>query len=362
MRFDRRSRLSAASRRQDQARIVRLIGLLVLVVLLIQVASRPSAWNWLVALSEPQEAVRPPEAAAGRPAVQVRRPADQPQLPDDEVYARVAEPGDSEAEASPDAAPEPAAGVRGGGPLLPAELFDGVQDDWFGLTRAEQPALIGISRALRDVESEQWSAAADRNATFDVLLNMPEVYRGRGVTISGTLRRLLPAELHHDSDVVRLWEAYVIANDARATPYIILSNEPPAGITPGDDLEARVSVDACYVRRIAYGTPRGEAVTSLLMAPTIRWTPLTTPGPEEVRREMGYGVIVFTGGVALVLIGVLAWFFVSDRRFRRSRMHQIAESRLDAAPEALSALDALDGGDPHQIRIEEPQESPAGRT
>ncbi|MEZ6066211.1 MAG: hypothetical protein R3B90_11000 [Planctomycetaceae bacterium] len=57
------------------------------------------------------------------------------------------------------------------------------------------------------------------------------------------------------------------------------------------------------------------------------------------------------------LVALLGWFAISDRRFRGSRLHEIAESRLDADPSDITALADIDGGDPHQIRITEDDEA-----
>lgn len=387
MRFDRRSRRSPAWNRQDQTRIVRLVGMLVLVLVLIQFAARPESWEWWTRLTEPPP---PPPAEAvppdGRPTITLRHPATEPSLPMDTVVARVEQEGGAEA---PSAAPSATEGTAPGteprpeaasqvppsaeetsppadrpdaAGRLPESFFTGVQNDWFGLTRAEQPALVKICQFLRTVDPAWLAERADRTVTFDVLLNDPDHYRGRPVAIQGTLRRLLPGQLRSEEGPVAVWEAYVVAPDSRNTPYLVFCNEAPPGMPRGDDLQEPVELQGYVIRRIGYATPRGEAVTLMLLAPTLTWRPMLLPSRETMQREMSWGALIFVGGMAVLVGGVLLWFFRSDRWFRRSHLHEIAEQRLAASAEELNRLAELDRGDPHHIEIDEGGESSSPRS
>ncbi len=387
MRFDRHSRRSPAWNRQDQTRIVRLVGMLVLVLVLIRLAARPESWEWWTAVTQPPEpAAVDAVPADGRPAIPLHRPGTEPSLPMDTVYARVEqEPGgERPAESSPST--EAAAGSQSlpetttqtpprgaeaerspsdqpdASGRLPDSFFTGVQNDWFGLTRAEQPALVRISDFLRTVDPAWLEARVDRTVTFDVLLNDPEYYRGRPVAIEGTLRRLLPGQLRSEQGPVAVWEGYVVAPDSRNTPYLVFFNEVPPNMPRGDDLQEPVQLNAYFVRRVGYATARGEAVTSLLIAPTLNRRPSLLPNREEMRREMNWGALVFVGGMAVLVGGVLVWFVRSDRWFRRSHLHEIAQSRLDVSADELGRLAELDAGDPHHIQIEEPADSTSARS
>jgi hypothetical protein len=386
MRFDRHSRRTPTWSRQDQMRIVRLVGMLVLVLVLIQLAARPESWEWWTTLTQPQEPSAVEAVPADeRPAIPLRRPATEPSLPMDTVYARVEkEPGGeepsasstaTEAAAGPQSLPEttpqvPPRGTEEESPpddqpdasgRLPDSFFTGVQNDWFGLTRGEQPALVRISEFLRTVDPAWLEARADRTVTFDVLLNNPEYYRGRPVAIQGTLRRLLAGQFFSEKGPVAVWEAYIVAPDSRNTPYLVFCNEVPGSMPRGDNLQEPVHLNAYFVRRVGYATARGEAVTSLLIAPTLSWRPMLLPSREAMQREMSWGALIFVGGMAVLVAGVLIWFFRSDRWFRHSRLHEIAQSRLDVSADELGRLAELDGGDPHHIRIDESADSAATR-
>jgi hypothetical protein len=365
MRFDRRSRPNPYVTRSDQFRLLRLVGLIALVMVLIQVAARPSSWNWFAALSDPQAAQQPGDDFGGPlTPLDIKRPEAAAPLPGDTFYGRVAETETASADAAEVALPEPspeAAPATADADQLPAEMFTGVEDDWLGATRAEQPALVRVARHIDAQGAAALEAIASREATFDSLVGRPEYFRGRPVQLAGRLRRCTQGRIGVGDEARDVWEAWVIAHDSHATPYLVYALDVPNGMPTGESLDEAVQFSGFVVRRFAYASMGGEAVTTMLIAPTLRWTPATPPVPERLTQEMQWSTFI---GIS-ILVGVLSlvggWYLLSDRKFRRGRMHAIGESRLDADPADLQQLSQLDGGDPHQIRIREEAEQPAAR-
>lgn len=365
MRFDRHLNSSPYHTRRHQFRLVRLVGMTLLVMILIQWAAKPESWNWLAGLSSegqlPDDATRP--VRGDLKPIDVKRSADAERLPDDTYYARVDEASPAPSEAADPSSPResaPDAALTGAqrGPLdLPGDVWEGVADDWFGLTRAEQPALLRIAAAIDQVDPAALQQQSSREATFDVLLGHPDYYRGRPVHLEGRVRRMTPARIGLGDEARDVWEAWLFTPDSRSTPLLVYSLTPPAGMPRGEKIDEAVAVDAYFVRRYAYASIGGESVSVMLMAPRLEWSP---PQPAPVRQlhaELQTSTVigaVLLGG-ALLAIGL--WYFLSDRRFRASRLHAISESRLDAAENELQQLAALDGGDPHRIQIDEPVEA-----
>lgn len=360
MRFDRNSHASAAQLRREKSRLLRLVGLMALVLVLIEFARKPASWDWITQL-DGSAATREEESAGGIKPIAVKRgPTDQP-LPADEVYARVAEEP-LEPPSAVAAAPAPAEAAAGE-PVhppapahslgLPPDALEGIADDWFGMTRAEQPALGRLARHLASLDAVQINQLADREATFEGLMGNPDYYRGRVVSLRGRLRRCTRGRIGAGDLASDVWEAWIVAPDSRNTPYLVYVLELPAGMPTGESLDELVQFSGVFVRRFAYASVGGEAISPLLMARTIEQAPAPL-APVRITQEMQWSTLIFVGGIGAVLLGAGGWYLLSDRRFRRSRLHAIGESRLDAATSDLQALSQLDGGDPHRIRIEEP--------
>jgi hypothetical protein len=345
-----------------------LIALLGLVLALVKLTSNPESWRWFVILSEGKSSE--PAADSSTPELKplnIRRERSEGPLPDDTYYARVEnEPGeareaatDAPSEPAPDEAEieasegEPPATAPSDVARLPEGMLQGMEDDWHGLTRAEQPALLRVAERLEDISLQQLRSAADSQATFPVMLGNPEYYRGRAVAFTGRVKRLTPGALHSDGTTRKVWEAYVITEDSQQTPMLVFLNQPPAGMPQGEKIDQKATVAGYVLRRYAYAAVGGEEVSLMLFAPTLQWHPPVPPAGERVTKDLRISTLIVAGVLAAGLLALIVWFARSDRRYRNSRMHEIAESRLDAAPQELAALASLDSGDPHRLPVEE---------
>ncbi len=414
MRFDRGNRPTPWLNRRDQYRLMTLVGGLALVVGLASLAADPERWRWFEALSTGQPANQtdpgdtPP---AGKPIV-VRRTPTGPVLPPETYFARVEEDPPAEDAADPDATPgtssstdpgetasaiaqddpstEPASSPEtSNGPAPQSEeappltgqsgesaadaradeatreataadaavhrldlsLFEGGEDDWLHLTRREQNSLARLSEVMAETDIDQVSDVALTDITFDALRGDPDYYRGRWITITGRLKRLVPRTVGLGDTQRSVWEAWVLPRDSRNVPYFVLVENLPAGITQGQELDQAVRLTGVLVRRYAYDATTGQEITLLLAAPTLEPLPEPPPVTEQVVSDLQRITIFFAVAVLSIVALLVGWFAWSNRRFRNSRLHQIAEQRRDVPEEDLKALSELDSGDPHKIQI-----------
>ncbi len=360
MRFDRNIPPNPYLNRRDQWRLLRLVGMVAVVMALFQVARQPASWDWFTRMGEVEPTVEPgrdlPVAPSKPIAVKGRAPAP---LPDDQIYAWVdgaaAGPVASEEEGAaspPVATGDGAAGVTKPGPrMLPAEVFEGIEDDWFGMTRAEQPALLKVLDHLREMGPAAVASGATRDVTFEGLMGNPDYYRGRLVTLSGRLKRCLQGQFGSGETSQEVWEAWIVPPDSRGTPYLVYCLEVPPGMPTGEKLDEPVLVHGCFVRRFAYASIGGEAITPMVVGLQLEWAPAPLRGDERITEEMRWSTVVLALIFTVALLGTGVWYWLSDRRFRNSRLHTIGESRLDASSSDLQALSNLDRGDPHRIHI-----------
>ncbi|MCA9053604.1 MAG: hypothetical protein KDA75_07190 [Planctomycetaceae bacterium] len=353
MRFDRNVRSNPYLNRRDQFRLMRLVGLLAMIIVVIQFAAKPESWNWFFALSQPEAESQPERSQLPTNLKPIEVKRSQP-LPEDQIYARVGPtPSDDQtATAGNDSRSTSPVVAR-----LPSELLDGVEDDWFGLTRVEQPALIRVASVLAGQSLDSYVQSADRDVTFDALTGNPDYFRGRLVTLFGRLRRVTRARIGVGDDAREVWEAWVFLHDSHNTPVLVYALDVPSDMPTGEKVDELTTVTGYFIRRYAYASVGGEAITAMLIAPGLHWRPAPPPTAPKLKREMQTGTLTYVSILAGVLVVVGLWFFISDRRFRQSRLHAIGESRLAASPHELESLSELDGGDPHEIRIEEPAET-----
>ncbi|MEZ6066210.1 MAG: hypothetical protein R3B90_10995 [Planctomycetaceae bacterium] len=279
-----------------------LVGLLAMVLVLIKLVQRPQAWGWFFSLSEGKQVK--PEAdstvytgQSGKP-INVKRWTPPQPLPSDQFYARVGDLQDEVAEADdPSDLTTPAtatpgtdapntsgdttdvAGEAGDQPAqadepfasfeprqLPSEWLTELADDWFEQTRREQPSLVRIMRALLAKGDVVAAAPADDLATFDAMLSDPDFYRGRLVKLQGRLKRYTSTQVGVGAEKVPVWEAWILPNDSRGMPFVVLCAEATAGLPVGMELDEAVTVRGYLLRRYAYAS-QGESRSRCCLRP-----------------------------------------------------------------------------------------------
>jgi hypothetical protein len=356
MRFQRHSSPLAYPARRYQYRMLSLVGLLAMVMVLYKTAQRPESWQWFAEVTGDAptggDAAAQSFTDASGKEIAIKRIQPLEPLPEGEYYASVSEAPVEGTAVSPSGTSTVTTEVQS----LDPDLLTGLVDDWFGQTREEQPALARVMRSLQDVDAASLARTADAQVTFDVMLSDPNYYRGRLVSVSGRLKRLEAGSVGTGDDAVPIWEAWVIPNDSRGVPYLALLARDPAGVPHGTDIDEAVTVRGYPLRRYAYATAGGEAVTLMLAAPDLEWKPQQVISTARAKQEMQWTTIIGFSVAALGMGGLLVWYWLSDRRFRRSKLFTIAEARHTSSANELATLGNLDGGDPHIIRIEEPEE------
>jgi len=316
--------------RRDQWRMLALVALFGMVLLCYRSARDPRNWDWFAALSQPPSDESTEDSENLNFTVRPLSISDELRISlatDDPKSLDVDDPTDPSA--------------------LPPELFNDVHDNQLGTTRPEQDAITTILDKVRTLSSEQLDVEAMKDVVHASLIQDPDNYRGRLITLRGTLWRYGPAARGDPDDSTDdVYEAWMFTSDSGNRPYRWLLVEPVSGVSPGDQLDVEVEVTGYFVKRYAYLTGDGTNVAPMLVGRTMRVVRTAPVALPESDSGLGRLALWFFIVLGLAFAGLLLRFVISDRRYRAGRLHQLADARLDAHPEDIAALEDLETVDP----------------
>jgi len=369
MRFDKRTGPVPFLNRRDQNRMLALCGGLVMVIVLIQLVSRPQAWGWFFALTGESEVadtaltISPEDEPLVPEAIKFQ---EHPPLPGEDIYASVEKPetnlDNTTGENSGDTETKPDLELTALN-QLPPELLVGLEDNWLGLTSKGKQALERILAHTATLPAGELPAVSRKQTPYSVIYNDPDKFRGELLHIEGRLVRLQPFDnraFGNLNDPLDAWEAWIVSPDTRGGLWMLLLPSKPEGFEDATAIstnsKVKVSTEAYFVQRFAYPTDRASEVTLQLVAPTLSRLPA---GPDEVAQadEAAFRTsLLFAGGIVLVIGVLFFWFVRTNKTIHGTHLGEIADARFEANSAELESLKELDGGDPHKIQIDDPDE------
>lgn len=321
-----------------------LVGLMVIVVILINVAANPNNWHWLVggpphkpAAKAEQAQVRPPE----------RRPAkegdDEPLRPDAVRILPNDEP------------PPPAEqghvvrrDVPGDDLALPPELLATIRDDVVGVPLAETDAFYITMSKARAISEDVLEKNALDGQTYTQLFSEPDVYRGKLVSIEGDVRRLVKKDAGTNGEGIDfVYEGWLFNNDSGNRPFVFFCTDLPPGlaeIAPGQKTFEHVRVTGYYFKRYEYASASGLNSAPMLVSHTVRWIPVKSTANQPIAPAR---IPYILGGIALIgiVLGCIIWWFIDwGTRTRARRLKAMKQ----VSPEAVAALADVEAIDPRE--------------
>lgn len=134
---------------------------------------------------------------------------------------------------------------------------------------------------------------------FSQLFSQPADYRGRVVTLSGTIRRGVPKRAHkNDSGIGHHWQCWLFP-DGSDNPVVAYVLRPPDGFPEGQAVHEAVRLDGLFYKRWAYLAGDGIRTAPVVIARTMDWR-----RPPTVRQDALPALPVIVAGVRAA--GVLA--------------------------------------------------------
>ena len=358
--------------RRDQYRLLLLIGLLAGVLLAMQAVARPGMWSWMFSgETPPAEESATPRKTAGDVDFSVR--FDDRALAADEFLAQAdasdagkpeelgdgvrthADPGPaSSSDAPPSASPQSpeSASPAGDSPTatrhveIDRDILRGIQDDYVGLRAAEADAYFHILSRAAALDQHSLERASAGTVDFAVLMDDPDRFRGRPVTVEGELKGLTPVPVAgNEHGIETAWEGWIFNSNSWPNPWCVRVLSVPRDIPQGSRLSqpVRVRVTGYFFKKYGYASEGGFHKAPLLLARQLDWlrsepqaaAPLPGLGPWL----MGVAVVVAAG------LGIMVWRFrASDRRFEQSHLKRLTEAPRESIA-ALSNLETTDVSD-----------------
>lgn len=335
MRFQKQSNPPPYLNRRDQYRLLGMVLLLLFVVIAIDYAARPQNWEWFTQLDEEVEQVD----------------GEYQEIPLKELDFGVVEDGEPLPLDQFIAVPEEAPAREESGEMaepvdhIPEDLLRRVQDRQVGLLRIEKEALSAVLERVERASPEDLLLSARSDVGYRVLNSDSAAYRGQLIRIEGTLWRLAPFPVGEGETRRELAQAWMFTPDSGNHPWKVLLAEKPAHVEYGDQIDRQVTVAGYYFKQYGYPTETGVTIAPMLIARTLHVRPMRTTHAPRTENLSYYVATVL--GILAVLFGLMIWWFAaSDRKFARSRLAEIAESRLDAPPEVVASLNDLQATDP----------------
>jgi hypothetical protein len=339
MKFQTDRKPTSFLNRPDQYRLLAMVAALGVVIVAVQWAARPGSWSWLV---PPQSSVEDSTGSLKDLDFRVRDMPEGP-LPPGTFRAVLRDDTTQTVSESPAAISEsPSVGI-------PAELLEPIEDNTFGLRRKEAAAFETMLSRVQTLPEETIARHAREDVAFTVLMLYPEEYRGTLLTVRGELRLLNEIAASEAAGSDTLYEGWLLTRDSGTNPYRIVTVHAPDDLPLGQTLDPPlpVRVSGYFLKRYGYASRGGQHVAPMLVAKSIHVLPRPT-GVVAAGHEFHLIMLIVIGVVLAGVLMLCTGYFASDRRFRRSRMNQLAAARLNATPEDLAALQHVKTIDPER--------------
>ncbi|WP_417850377.1 hypothetical protein [Thalassoglobus sp.] len=336
MRFQKDTTPPPYLNRRDQYRMLGLFGMLMLIVVSIDFTRKPENWHWFFSIGEEPVEVELKELSLDELDFQVLD-EDRGTLPPDTFVAVADEPTIQ--------LDELGFNIK----QIPSELLESVQDKRVGLLRSEQDAMDRVLKRVRALNQDELLDAADSEIGFRVVFTDSEKYRGRLIEVEGTLWRLQPYPFGDpDSTEDDLWQAWFFSSDSGKNPWVVFFAEKPDEVEAGEGINRQIQTAGYFFKNYGYATEQGLHIAPMLIAKTLVVKPLP-PATDATTENLNLYVFIFMITIG-VLFGLMIWWFVrSDRKFDKSHLAEIAESRHDASPEFITSLSEQAPNDPNQL-------------
>jgi hypothetical protein len=184
------------------------------------------------------------------------------------------------------------------------DLFPGVNPAWFKAirddaisSRDEQPCTLALLNILQKTDLDRLRKASMGRIAYAQLFRQPGEYRGRLVTVSGTVHGVYRVELPENQyGLKEYYQVWLAPPDNRFNPLVIYCLNLPKGFPTGDNIAEEAEVTGFFLKRWVYRAKDTLRVAPTLLAKTLQWEKrpvMQQESPADARFIAGMVVVVF---------------------------------------------------------------------
>jgi hypothetical protein len=296
--FRRKSSRSGKGR-EEQRRLLLPLLMLGIVIILVSKIGDPILWRWL------DRQLVAPTGDDDKPAIDNRLDAVEPDksLPPDTFEVVREHPAAKSAD------------VRGYFPGVKATNFEAVRDD-SPSRRGEQACSLHLLDILNRTKPQTLRRASMGPISYAQLFRQPSQYRGRLVTVSGTVRRASRIELSdNDYGLKEYYQIWLWPVDNPTAPMVIYCLRLPKGFPLGMEIAEQVELTGFFFKRLAYRAKDTIRLAPELLAGSLQWDQRPVMTPTEPAETWPIPVVVC---VALALaLSAAAYVYYRTRPGQR---------------------------------------------
>jgi len=314
----RRMRTIRGSRPASEAtRIVRMIGLLVILGLIYQHARKPETWTWL---APDQNELLAEAPARAEPMVQAGTTNNgRESWQETIIEGPTGEDGDERAEAR--------------------RLFQAVTDK-APLVKSEMPAYWQLLKWALAEPMVKLEGRADRNAVFVQLFEEPDKFRGELIRLRLHIKRILKYDAPGNSAGIKaVYEIWGWTDDSRSYPYVVITSELPPGYKLGADVPDEGMFVGYFLKWMNY-TAFDKTRTAPLLLGRIRRVGPASPVNRGLKLAQSDEWILWGSG-GLIILSVAGWVI-----FGRLRAARQARPKVDRTQDLDEFFSSTDTGRP----------------
>lgn len=231
-------------------------------------------------------------------------------------------------------------GAEGRGLVVPPDRLAGVVDHTF-LRREEASAWEAVLRAAQAMSLDELADSTLGVIADAALIEQPEDYRGRVVTLRGTVLREEELRVEPEIEGLATYHRLVVApKGGGRRPAMLYALELPEKFPRGEELRESIETHAVFFKSWSYRTAEGHLeLAPLVVAPTVRWTPKPV-APRASPGRAGWTWIAVGIAACSAVAGAFVWYV-----YAATSRRQATRVVVDADAETRESLSRLQEGD-----------------